>query len=291
MANRAAGNSTAGPTTLARPERALEDGWTLPAAWYSDPLAFELERKRVFACSWSYAGPAAAAAADAETWGPFAFAAHGPDPAPLEDWLGEASALLSGSGLRLDELRFHSHYEWPLAANWKVALENYLECYHCPVAHPGFSRVIDVDPDAYPLVLGRTTASQVGPVRPSALAGGAPYDARGDVHQAQYHFLWPNTTINVDPGPQNLSIERWVPVGVRRTVEVTDYYFGPDVPQATIDELIAFGAQVGSEDVALVEGVQRGLDSLAVPQGRMLRESERLVADFQRRVFDALAAA
>ena len=31
------------------------------------------------------------------------------------------------------------------------ALENYLECYHCPVAHPGFSKVIDVDPDAYRL--------------------------------------------------------------------------------------------------------------------------------------------
>ena len=27
----------------------------------------------------------------------------------------------------------------PREANWKIAVENYLECYHCPVAHPGFS--------------------------------------------------------------------------------------------------------------------------------------------------------
>ena len=29
-------------------------------------------------------------------------------------------------------------------SNWKTMLENYLECYHCAVAHPGFSAAIDV---------------------------------------------------------------------------------------------------------------------------------------------------
>ena len=31
------------------------------------------------------------------------------------------------------------HYE--LAANWKVAIENYHECYHCPLIHPELCRV------------------------------------------------------------------------------------------------------------------------------------------------------
>ena len=26
--------------------------------------------------------------------------------------------------------------EWELEANWKAVVENYLECYHCPTAHP-----------------------------------------------------------------------------------------------------------------------------------------------------------
>ena len=37
--------------------------------------------------------------------------------------------------------------------------------------------------------------------------------------------------------------------------------------------------------------VQKGLDSGQVPQGRLMRESEKLIADFQRRVYDALAEA
>ena len=47
-----------------------------------------------------------------------------------------------------------------------------------------------------------TFSSQVGPVRPSALEGNgkAPYTPRGGVTQAQYHFLFPATTINIAPG-------------------------------------------------------------------------------------------
>ncbi len=109
------------------------------------------------------------------------------------------------------------------------------------------------------------------------------------MRQSQYHFLWPNTTINISPGPQNVSIERWVPLGPRTTVEVTDYFFGegrrrPSGSRRSIE----FDTQVATEDVSLVESVQRGLDSRTVVQGRLMPQSEQLVAAFQRRVHDAL---
>ena len=224
------------------------------------------------------------------TWGPFVFVNPDPDAPPLEEALGSLEGIVAESGLRLDEIRFHSHEEWPISSNWKVALENYLECYHCPTAHPGFSKVIDVAPDAYRLQVHPSFSSQVGPVRASALTGNgkASYTPRGDVTQAQYHFLFPATTINIAPGIPNLSIERWLPDGTRRTIEVTDYFFGPDVSAEEIDELVAWDTQVAEEDVALVEAVQRGLDSGMVPQGRLMTASEQLIADFQRRVRDAL---
>ena len=108
------------------------------------------------------------------------------------------------------------------------------------------------------------------------------------MNQSQYHFLWPNTTINISPGPQNVSIERWVPLGPRTTVEATDYFFGEGVPAERIEETIEFDTQVATEDVSLVESVQRGLDSQTVVQGRLMPQSEQLVAAFQRRVHDAL---
>jgi carnitine monooxygenase subunit len=227
-----------------------------------------------------------------DAWGPFVFVNTDPEAAPLAEALGDLPALVAQSGMTLESVRFHSHHEWPIEANWKVALENFLECYHCPVAHPGFSKVIDIDPDSYRLAVHPTFSSQIGPVRASALDGKrpVPYVPRGDVKQAQYHFLWPATTINIAPGPQNVAVERWVPDGPCSTIEVTDYFFGPEVSEEAIAELMAWDEQVAIEDVALVDSVQAGLDSGAVPQGRLMRESEQLIADFQRRVYDALTA-
>ena len=107
--------------------------------------------------------------------------------------------------------------------------------------------------------------------------------------QSQYHFLWPNTTVNIAPGPANISLERWVPDGLGRTIEVTDYWFGADVPPEIVQEVLDWDDQVGQEDTDLVVSVQAGLDSGTVPQGRLMRESEQLLADFQRRVYDAIA--
>jgi choline monooxygenase len=224
------------------------------------------------------------------TWGPFVFVNPDPDAAPLEAALGDLPAIVEKSGLDVGAIRFHSHHEWPIEANWKVVMENFLECYHCPTAHPGFSKVIDVNPDSYLLQVHATFSSQIGPVRASALTGNgsAPYSPQGDVIQSQYHFLFPSTAVNIAPGIPNVSMERYFPNGLGRTIEVTDYYFGTEASAEEIDELMAWDNQVAEEDVSLVQSVQRGLESGAVPQGRLMGESEKLIADFQRRVHDAL---
>ena len=66
-------------------------------------------------------------------------------------------------GVDVDELEFHSRGSYSLRTNWKVAVENYLECYHCAVAHPGFTELIDVAPDSYRLERHPTFASHYAP--------------------------------------------------------------------------------------------------------------------------------
>jgi choline monooxygenase len=57
----------------------------------------------------------------------------------------------------------------------------------------------------------------------------------------------------------------------------------------THEELIAFDDQVGSEDRVLVESVQRGVGSGLIEAGRLMPESEQLLAHFQNLVREALA--
>jgi len=54
-------------------------------------------------------------------------------------------------------------------------------------------------------------------------------------------------------------------------------------------ELIQFDDQVGKEDTALVEAVQRGVRPGLIERGRLLLDSEKLVNSFEKRLFAELS--
>ncbi|HET8874514.1 MAG TPA: aromatic ring-hydroxylating dioxygenase subunit alpha [Gaiellaceae bacterium] len=214
-----------------------------------------------------------------EGWGPFRFVNLDDDAPPLSDLLGDVPDRLAEGGLDVEALPFHHRTEWEVGANWKIACENFLECYHCPVAHPGFSSAVDVSADKYELVVGERHWSQFGQLRSREEA---------ELPVGQFHFIWPNTGINVFPGRPNLSIGPILPLAPDRTRRVLDYFFAPDASEEWIAEFLVFDNQVGREDARLVELVQRGAGSGVIPEGRLLPQSERLVAGFQARVREAL---
>jgi len=226
-----------------------------------------------------------------DAWGPFLFV--NPDPAApdLATVLGELPEIVARGGIDLNALVLWQRETWQADANWKVMLENFMECYHCPVQHKGFSKVIDVREDEYVLRGYRWFSSQVAPVRAAVLEGkvAAAYDARGEVTQAQYHYLWPNFTMSINPGFLNLSIDVWIPDGPERTRGFSEQYFGRGVSETFAKELVAFNRQVGEEDDALTNSVQRGLRAGIPVQGRFLAGSEHLVIHFQKLVLAALA--
>jgi choline monooxygenase len=223
-----------------------------------------------------------------DTWGPLLFVNPDPDAAPLEETLGDLPAGLVARGLDLDTLEYRGRSRaWVIEANWKLVVENYLECYHCPVAHKSFSRLIDVDPDAYRLTRARWTSSQLGPVQ----HGGRnlPYEPNGPIEASEFHFIWPNWTLNTFPGPANIRVLAFEPLGPDRTSTFVDGFWAPDTSDEVVSEITEFGVVVGAEDTGLVESVHRGLASGTVRQGRLLLGSEHLLQHFQLLVYDALS--
>jgi carnitine monooxygenase subunit len=201
------------------------------------------------------------------TWGPFLFVNPDPEAVALEDWLGELPSILARD-IDIDELVFHSRVEFSLEANWKIVAENFLECYHCPTAHPSFSDEIDVHPDRYLLEPHPTFAAQFCRLK-------------GTGERGQFHLVYPTTDINVFPGPANLSIGPMVPVGPSRTLRYLDYFFAPDVDADWQRDFFALDEQVGREDAVLVQSVHRGMASGMLERGRLLLDAEPLIAAFQ----------
>ena len=220
-----------------------------------------------------------------DTWGPFVWVNPSADAPPLAETLRDLPRLVAEGGIDVDALEFRKRDDFEVEANWKVSCENFLECYHCPTAHPDLARVIDVDPDAYLLEISETFSSQYAPVREKPKGS---YDPSGEISRGQFHFVWPNTVVNIAPGRPNFSIGPIFPSGPERTDRFLDYFFAPGEDEAWVTELLAFDDQVGREDAELVKSVQRGLRSGMVEHGRLLPRSEMLIADFQAKVAAAL---
>jgi phenylpropionate dioxygenase-like ring-hydroxylating dioxygenase large terminal subunit len=221
-----------------------------------------------------------------DSWGPFLFVNAAHDPEPLAEALGSMPAQVAELGLDVDELVFYTRWESEIDANWKVVCENFLECYHCQVAHPQLAAMLDTSAEAYALSTEGRLSSQRGPTREG---GGTRMHLDGELPRSQFHFLWPNLGVNIFPGRPNVSIGPIVPLSPDRTYRFLDYFFGPDVDQAWIDELMAFDDQVGIEDRALVEGVHHGMASGALEHGYLMGRSEQLIGHFQELTRAALA--
>jgi phenylpropionate dioxygenase-like ring-hydroxylating dioxygenase large terminal subunit len=226
-----------------------------------------------------------------ESFGPFVFANVCEEGPSLAEQLGDLPERMSRDGLNFDELVPVERTEWEVAANWKVVVENFDECYHCAVAHPSFTRLMEVDPENYQLEDDAWWSRATTPLRvwPEGSKVRLAYDASGPVRGGQFAFLWPNFTLVQNPGQPNAMAFYFRPEGPERTVVVSEYFFGRDVAPELVRDVVDFNLLVGAEDQRLVESVQRGLRCDRVPQGRLMLDSEHLIQHFQRLVHRALS--
>ncbi len=215
-----------------------------------------------------------------ETWGPFLFIHGGDTPSPLASALGDIPDVVAAAGIDIDTL-VHRHREtWEVAANWKIVCENFLECYHCQVVHHDFSATFDVHPDRYTWTMRDGSSTQYAGLR----QGGTPaYATAGPVTQGQFHHIFPALTINIAPGPPNLSLGPAHPLSPSRTARLLDYFTAPDVSDEWLAGFRAFDDSVGAEDRALVESVQQGMATGRL-DGGFIMDGEQLVRHFQEYV-------
>lgn len=219
-----------------------------------------------------------------EAWGPFVFVNLDPEAAPLAATLGELPALVTATGLDFAAIKRRVHRTYEIQANWKVVVDNYLECYHCPIAHPGFCDLIDTK--QYQVTEYAYFSTQTGALQAAAKRGEGShgFDASRGVAEGFYAYLWPNFTLNIYPGPGNVSLNLFLPLAPERTLAIYDYCFADDVSQADSDQFVRFIDQVQNEDTVLCESVQRGMASGYFAQGKLMLARERALQHFQKLV-------
>ncbi len=211
-----------------------------------------------------------------EAWEQFVFVNLHPEAPPLASFLEDIPAQVRA--MRLPSLERIERREYVIACNWKVYVDNYLEGYHIPIAHPGLMKEIDYA--NYRVETHRYYSRQFAPVR-AAVAGapGRVYAAAGGT-EALFLWVFPSLMLNVYPN--NIQTNVIVPLAHDRTLAIFEWFASAE-PAASRNEImraIEFAEQVQKEDIHLCETVQKGLNSASYDRGRYSVKRENGVHHF-----------
>jgi choline monooxygenase len=207
-----------------------------------------------------------------DTWGPMIFVNPSGAALPLRDVLGELPAIFDRAGIDLAQMRMLRQDTYDMASNWKIVVENFNECYHCPIAHPRFSQVIDTD--GYRVDTDHEYFSTYyGPI------------LRSPGREVTYATLWPNVMFSLTSDPPGMQVISAIPIDAGHTRQVVDYFFAADVGDQQVRDAVEFSDLVTREDIVLCESVQRGLRSGAIERGHLMLSRERGIQHFQKLVY------
>jgi choline monooxygenase len=123
---------------------------------------------------------------------------------------------------RVDEVQFAQRDHYRVASNWKVMVDNFLECYHCHPAHKDFVDLVDMD--SYTSKVHGIYSSHISNAAATTESSAYSFE-KGEVDFGYAGwFLWPNLTIWIYPGEPNISTLQIIPDGVGGTIEYQDWY-------------------------------------------------------------------
>jgi Rieske 2Fe-2S family protein len=174
----------------------------------------------------------------------------------------------------LAELKSGWRIDYRVAANWKVILENYNECYHCAGVHPELCRVVpafrvnggaDLDWEAgIPQQEGTNTFTLSGTTTR------APFPGLDESEKVRHkgELIYPNMMLSLSMD-HVAAFTLW-PRAPGHTDIVCEFLFHPD--EMTKDDFdaadsVAFWDLVNRQDWGICESVQRGMHSSAFTSG------------------------
>ncbi len=201
----------------------------------------------------------------------------------VEEWLGWIFLDLSGTAPSLEDtfgnlaevltpyeperLQMVTRHSYEIAANWKLVVENYHECYHCTSIHPELCQVTPPDSgeDIAPTGLwcGGTMILKDHAVTMSLTGASQGVNFRGlrpgQDREVLYLGAYPNLLIS--PHPDYVMTHRIVPLAPGRTFIECDWLFAPEsIGKDGFDPAYAvdFWDITNREDWNACENVQRG---------------------------------
>jgi Rieske 2Fe-2S family protein len=195
---------------------------------------------------------------------------------------------------RMQDLRLGHRIVYDVRANWKLIIQNYNECLHCPNLHPALNKLShylsgENEPLQATYMGGRMdlrpgvdTLSMDGSC-PRALLPGLPPE---DTRRVYYYAILPNMLLSLHP--DYMMVHTLWPAAPDRTVNVCEWHFHPDElsrPGFSASDAVEFWDMTNRQDWHVCELSQAGISSRAYRPGPYSNREDLLHA-FDRMIVE-----
>jgi Rieske 2Fe-2S family protein len=187
---------------------------------------------------------------------------------------------------RLADLDVGRRIVYDVRANWKLIVENFMECYHCATIHPELTEVLPEFADGYaaqyyvghgaafaPEAQGFTVDGRVGFERLPGVT---------EEQDRRYYAITVRPNVFINLVPDHAIVHRMYPVAADRTIVECDWLYAPDVVAGGHDltHSVELFDRVNRQDFDACERCQPAMSSRAYVNGGVLVPAEHHIGAF-----------
>jgi Rieske 2Fe-2S family protein len=201
----------------------------------------------------------------------------------IRDRLGDVESI---DRYKIEDLGLGRRVSYDVKANWKLIIENFMECYHCATIHPELTEVLPEFADGYAAQYYVGHGAEFGEaVQGFTLDGTAGHDAIPGIAPEQdrrYYAITVRPQVFVNLVPDHVIIHRMYPLAADRTLVECDWLYLPGVVASGRDlqKSVELFHRVNLQDFEACERCQPAMSSRKYRDGGVLVGSEHHIGIF-----------
>jgi Rieske 2Fe-2S family protein len=194
----------------------------------------------------------------------------------------------------MENLEVGRRIVYDVKANWKLIIENFMECYHCATIHPELTEVLPEFADGYAAQYYVGHGAEFGAdVKGFTVDGSEGLDRIPGVSEGQdrrYYAITVRPQVFVNLVPDHVIFHRMYPVAVDRTIVECDWLYLRDVVDGgrDVSRSVELFDRVNRQDFEACERCQPAMSSRLYAKGGVLVPSEHHIGAFHDWIHERL---
>jgi Rieske 2Fe-2S family protein len=212
------------------------------------------------------------------------------DPPPFGEVVRDVVARLGDTEsiehYDMENLEVGKRIVYDVKANWKLIVENFMECYHCATIHPELVDVLPEFADGYAAQYYVGHGAEFGEdIRGFTVDGSEGFGRLPDIADDQdrrYYAITVKPTVFINLVPDHVILHRMFPLAEDRTVVECDWLYAPEVVEsgADVSKSVELFHRVNEQDFEACERTQPAMASRAYRKGGVLVPTEHHIGIF-----------